>query len=131
MNKTIKMLMISDIFVMTGFGLITPILAIFIKDNIVGGTIFTAGVASTLFLLVKSVLQLPFSKYVDSHDDKVRWLILGTLLVTAVPFIYIFSSHIYYIYLAQIIYGIGSALAFPTWLSLWSTHLDTKHEGFE
>ena len=123
--------MISDIFVITGFGLIAPILAIFIKENLVGGTIFAAGISSTLYLTTKSLVQLPFSRYVDSHDDKVKWLLLGMLLISFVPFIYIFSTHVNYIYLAQIIYGLGSGLAYPTWLGLWSTHLDKKHESFE
>ena len=131
MNRTIKLLMISDIFVITGFGLIEPILAIFIKENLIGGTIFAAGLASTLFLVTKSIVQLPFSKYVDSHKDKIKWLILGTFFIAMVPFIYIFANHVKFIYLAQIFYGVGSGLAYPTWLSLWSTHLDRKHEGFE
>ncbi|MEK6900008.1 MAG: MFS transporter, partial [Nanoarchaeota archaeon] len=131
MNRTIKLLMISDIFVLTGFGLILPILAIFIKDNLIGGTIFSAGLASTLFLITKSVIQLPFSKYVDEHDDTKRWLIAGTLCISIVPFIYFFSNHIYFIYLAEILHGIGSGLAFPTWLGLWSTNLDKNKESFE
>ena len=131
MNRTIKLLMLSDIFVLTGFGLISPILAIFIKENLVGGSIFAAGLASTLFLVTKSLIQLPFSKYVDSHDDKVKWLIVGSLFVASVPFIYIFTTHIYYLYLAQLIYGIGGGLAYPTWIGLYSTHLDRNHESFE
>ena len=131
MNRTIKLLMFSDIFVMTGFGLMDPILAIFIKENLVGGTIFAAGIASTLFLVTKSVVQLPFSRYVDNHKDKVKWLIIGTFLIALVPFIYLFTNHIKYVYLAQFIHGIGSGLAYPTWLGLWSTHLDKKKESFE
>ena len=131
MNKTVKLLMLSDIFLLTGFGLIAPILAIFIKENLTGGTIIAAGLASTIFLITKSVIQLPFSRYVDSHKNKVKWLIIGTSLIVLVPFIYIFAKHINVIFLAQIIHGVGSGLAFPTWLSLWSTHLDKKHEGFE
>jgi len=131
MNKVIKLLMISDIFVITGFGLVDPILAIFIKENLIGGTIFTVGFASTLFLITKSVVQLPFSKYIDSHKDKLKWLIVGTFMVSLVPFIYIFLNDIKFVYLAQIIYGAGAGLAYPAWLSLWSTNLDKKHEGFE
>ncbi len=131
MNRTIKLLMISDIFLITGFGLIDPILAIFIKENIIGGTIFTAGLATTLFITTKSVIQLPFSRYVDSHNDKIRFLIIGTFMITLVPFIYMFTNSINGIFLAQFIHGIGSGLAFPTWLGLWSTHLDKKHESFE
>ncbi|MBW3004645.1 MFS transporter, partial [Candidatus Woesearchaeota archaeon] len=131
MNRTIKLLMFSDIFFMTGFGLIDPILAIFIKENLVGGTIFAAGLASTLFLITKCLVQLPFSRYVDSHDDKIKWLLIGSCLIATVPFIYIFTRHVYYIYFAQILYGLGSGLAYPTWLGLWSTHLDKNHESFE
>ncbi|MBU4351716.1 MAG: MFS transporter [Nanoarchaeota archaeon] len=131
MNRTIKLLLFSDVFVLTGFGLIDPILAIFIKENLIGGTIFAAGLASTLFLLTKCSIQLPFSRYVDKHDDKQKWLLLGTLFIAMVPFIYIFAQDIKMIYLAQILHGIGSGLAFPTWLGLWSTHLDKKKESFE
>ena len=123
--------MFSDIFVITGFGLMAPILAIFIKENLVGGTIFAAGLSSALYLIVKSLVQLPFSRYVDSHKDKIKWMVLGTILISIVPIIYILANHIYSIYLAQIIYGIGSGLAYPTWLGLWSTNLDKKHESFE
>ncbi len=131
MNKIIKFLMISDIFVITGFGLIDPILAIFIKDNLVGGTIFAAGFASALFLMTKCIIQLPFSRYVDKYDDKMRWLIVGTFLIAVVPFIYVFSTSINHIYIAQIFHGAASGLAFPTWLGLWSAHLDKKHQSFE
>ena len=131
MNKTIKLLMLSDIFIITGFGLIAPILAIFIKENLTGGTILAAGVASTIFLVVKSIVQLPFSKYVDKHENKVKFMILGVFLVSLTPFIYIFATHVNLIYLAQFIHGVGAGLAFPTWLGLFSTHLDKKHESFE
>lgn len=131
MNRTIKLLMLSDIFFLTGFGLIDPILGIFIKEDLIGGTIFMAGLASTLFLVTKCLIQLPFSRYVDKHDDKVKWLIVGSLLAASVPFGYIFVKHVHTIIFLQILQGIGSGLAFPTWLGLWSTHLDKKHESFE
>ena len=52
MNRTMKLLLLSDIFVLTGFGLIQPILAIYINDGeIAGGNMLTAGIASSLFLL--------------------------------------------------------------------------------
>ena len=58
-------------------------------------------------------------------------LIVGTFFITLVPFVYMNADHVNMIYLAQVIQGIGSGLAFPTWLGLWSTHLDRKHESFE
>lgn len=131
MDKAIKLLMISDIFVFTGFGLIDPILAIFVKENLVGGTIFAAGLASMIFMLTKSIVQIPFSRFVDSHDDRIKWLIIGTFIISTVPLMYFFSTNIHHIYFAQFIHGIGTGLAFPTWLGIWSLNLDKGHESFE
>ncbi len=131
MNRTIKILMLSDIFIFTGFGLISPILAIFIKENLIGGTIFAAGLATFIFWTTKSAVQLPLSKYVDRHDHKVTLLVIGTFVISAVPLLYIFAESVKWIYLAQFLYGIGSGLAFPCWLGLWSTNLDKHHESFE
>jgi len=125
--------MISDVLILTSFGLIDPILAIFFKENLIGGSIFIAGLAGMTFLLVKSAIQLPFSKWVDhsSYKKRLKWLIAGSFLIAIVPLIYIFAKHVRMIFIAQIIHGIGSGLAYPTWLGLWVTHLDKKQESFE
>lgn len=133
MNRTIKLLILSDIFVVTGFGLIDPILAIFINDKIIGGTIFTAGLASSLFWIIKSLVQLPISRYVDKHgfNYSIKLLIGSTFLISLVPILYIFSRHINLIFLAQIIHGLASGLAYPAWLGIWSTHMDKGKESYE
>lgn len=131
MNRTMKLLMLSDIFVLTGFGLIQPILAIFINNGVTGGTVFTAGLASALFMLTKSLVQLPFGIYIDGHARKMRWLIMGTLLMAIVPIIYVTANSVYQVYLAEVIYGLGSGLAYPTWLGLWSANLDKGRESFQ
>ena len=133
MNKIVRFLLLGDTVIFTGFGLSAPILAIFIADNVIGGSIFTAGIASALFFIVKAFIQIPFSRYIDSHDDSkaLRWLLVGTFLIVVVPFIYMIANHIYWIFLAQIIFGIGLGFYSPSWLGLWSVHLDEGHESFE
>ena len=132
MNRTMKLLLLSDIFVLTGFGLIQPILAIYINGGgVTGGTMLSAGLASALFLFTKSMVQLPFGHYVDKQPGKTKWLILGTFLMAGVPIIYITANSIYHIYLAEVIYGLGSGLAYPTWLGLWSANLDKGRESFQ
>src|SRR5271157_3571918 len=128
-NKKIAMPL--GIFLLTGFWLIQPILAIFINQGVTGGSVLTAGIASTIFLLTKSVIQLPFAKYIDDHGKKTRWLILGTLLMAVVPILYVTADSMYKIYLAELIYGLGSGLAYPTWLGLWSRNLNQGQESFQ
>lgn len=131
MNKILKILLFSDILIFMGFGLVTPILAIFIKENLVGGTIFAAGLSVFIFWITKSAVQLPLSRYVDRKDHRIPLLIAGTFIMTFVPISYIFINHVRWIYLVQILYGLGSGMAYPCWLGLWSTNLDKHHESFE
>ena len=131
MNKTLYFLWFSDIFIITGFGLVSPLMAIYITGTIVGGSILGAGIATALFLIVKALVQIPFSKYIDSHKDRTRWLWIGTFLVISVPIQYVLARNMMSIYIAQIIYGLGAGLANPAWLGIWSNHLDKHHESFE
>jgi MFS family permease len=130
MNKTLKLLTISDIFIFTGFGLISPILAVFIKDNLVGGTLLTVGIASAIFLLTHAILQIIFAETFCSKDR--RWmLILGTVLIALVPIGYIFSTTMWHIFIVQFIYGIGAGFAYPSWYSLFSSNIEKKQSGFQ
>jgi len=130
MNKTLRLLIISDIFVLSGFGLISPILAIFINSDLIGGSIFSAGLASMIFLITHAGLQLLFS-YKFNPKDRLWMLRLGTALIMLVPIGYIFSTNIYHIYLIEFVYGVGAAFAYPTWSSLFTSHLESGKRGFQ
>lgn len=51
--------------------------------------------------------------------------------MSSVPIIYITADSIFQIYLAEIIYGVGSGLANPNWLGLWSKNLECGQESFQ
>src|SRR3972149_6938030 len=130
-HKKLALIILSDFLILSSFGLIGPIFAIFIIENL-NGNIVAAGLSTTIFLVVKSVVQLPLSHYfTDKEKHKTRSLLLGTLFIIAVPFIYFFAKNIYAIFVAQAIYGLGAALAYPAWFSLFTTYMDKKHRGFE
>lgn len=131
MNKVILLLILSDILILSAFGLISPIFAIFLKEGISGGSIAAAGLASAIFFIIKSVVQLPLARYVDTKKGKLGFLWAGTFLIVLVPFFYALSPTIKYIYLTQAVYALGAAMAYPAWFSLFTIHLDKKHRGFE
>ena len=60
MNRTIILLTVSDIFLLTGFGLMQPILAIFIKENLIEGTIFVQNLQAGCLLLQKVLCRCLF-----------------------------------------------------------------------
>lgn len=130
MNKTLKLLIFSDIFVLSGFGLIAPIMAIFIDSNLTDGSIFSAGLASAIFLITHASLQLLFS-YKFRPKDRLWMLKLGTLIIALVPVGYILSTSIYHIYIVEFIYGVGAAFSYPAWSSLFTSNLENGKRGFQ
>lgn len=133
-NGFIKIMILSDFTLFSAFGLIAPIFAIFSATTLAGGTIFKAALGSTVFLLVKSVLQIPISKAIDKNHGEIDdyWTaVIGTYIIAIVPFLYFIINSIPQLYIVQVIYGIGGALAFPGWIAMYTRHLDRGHEGFE
>lgn len=55
----------------------------------------------------------------------------GTLLIALVPFGYIFSTHIWHIYIIEFVYGVGAAFAYPSWSSLFTANLEKGKRGFQ
>ncbi|MEX0920552.1 MAG: MFS transporter [Candidatus Pacearchaeota archaeon] len=132
MNKKLKLLILSDVLMISSFGLIAPIFAIFISENLVGGNLVTAGIAVSIFWIVRSAAQLPLSRYlIDKNKHQTRLLLFGTFMIILVPFIYLMASHVNTIFIAQAVYGLGTALAYPAWFSLFTTYMDKRHKGFE
>ncbi|MGB9707881.1 MAG: MFS transporter [Candidatus Pacearchaeota archaeon] len=130
MNQTLKLLIFSDVFVLTGFALISPIMAIFIKENLIGGSIATVGIVAAITTFVRCILQLVFA-HIAKPKHRYRMAVTGTLFIAVVPFIYFFSTNVTHIYIAALIHGFGAGLANPAWFSLFANNLAKGKKGFE
>lgn len=133
-NNVVKNLILSDIFILSGFGLILPIFAIFIEGNIDGATVEVIGFSWTIYLISKSMVQLPIAGIVDKikgEKDDFLFLLIGSLLFSMVPILYIFTSTITGLYIVQFIYGVLTGTTLPAWSAIYTRHIDKKHEGFE
>ena len=133
-NQVIQFMTYSDVLMLAGWGLVNPILAIFITEQIDGGTVVLAGFAMTTYLLVKSILQIPIARFIDlkrgERDD--YWvMIVGSILISVTAFLFMFASAPWHVIAIQIFGGIGSALSYPSWQSIFTKHLDKKEEGLE
>ncbi|MDO8601109.1 MAG: MFS transporter [bacterium] len=134
MPKVLRLLISYDLLTISSFGLLQPIFAIFLKEDITGASIASVGIASTIFLITKSVLPPFLGKIADSETGnkrKIRFLFIGSLLVVITPLIYIVATNMYHIYFAQFIYGLGYAFAFPAWYTLYTRFIDKNKEGYQ
>jgi len=133
-NKIVKYLILSDLIFYAGWGLITPIFAIFIVNNIQGGTILIAGIASSIYWVLKSVLRVPIGIFLDKHKgekDDYFFLVFGLLIAALIPFGYIFSKLPWHIYVLQTIYAIGMAMSLSGWSAIFTRHIDKGKEATE
>jgi len=133
MNPIVKILIASDAFIFFGLGLIGPIFAVFIINHLAGGSLSAAGTASAIYLVTKALFQLPVARFTDREPAQLRefWtLVVGYFMITLVPFFYLYITTVSGLYLAQFFYGLGSALAFPGWMSIFTKFADHEHAGF-
>ncbi len=133
-NKVILVLVASDLIIFFGFGLYSPIFAVFVEKQIKGATLETIGISSAIFLAVRSLIQIPLAKLLDIKKgihDNYYVLLIGTFIYCAVPFLYTFASTISQLFAIQALYGIGTAFAFASWNSVFTHHIDKNHVATE
>ena len=94
-NPVIRFLTISDVLILSGFGLITPIFAVFILNSIKGGNLEVVGIASAVYLLTRSLVQIPAAGMIDKikgEKDDFLAMIIGSLAFSLVPLLYLLIS---------------------------------------
>jgi len=137
-NKIVKILIISDFFLNLGWGFLAPIFAIFILENIAMQSISeatkVAGFAALFYWITKSLLEIPIGRFLDKkhgEKDDFWFMVAGTFITALVPIGYLFSSLPWHIYFFQIIHAVGMAMTLPSWLAIFTRHIDKGKEAFE
>lgn len=134
MHKVLRVLILSDLFIIGSFGLVQPIFAVYMLQNVVGTTITAIGVAVTIQLVTKAVVQIIVAKWTDEEPGNRRelWtLFAGSILMSLVSFGYIFANNLSILYTLQFLYGFGAALAFPGWVVMYTRYIRAEKAGFE
>lgn len=124
----------SDFFVNAGFSVFAPIFAIFVTKQIDGGTLQVVGFAAAIVQIAKISLEIPIAKFLDKNHgeyDDFYSLILGSVFIAMVPFMYLIATEVRHIYFISVLYGIGIAFTVPPWYAIFSRHLDKLNESLE
>jgi MFS family permease len=132
-NKVIKILIASDFILQAGWGLIGPIFALFITNNIEGGSIAVVGFAAATYWLTKSVVQLFIGRLIDFKEgerDDFIFLIFGMIIANLVPLGYLFSTEIIHIFILEFIRGLAMACVIPSWFGIFTRHINRGSEAF-
>lgn len=132
-NKVIRILITSDFLLQSGWGLIGPIFAIFITEQIQGGSLIIVGFITATYWITKSIVQLFIAYFLDikkGEKDDFQFLIKGMCVANLIPFGYFFATQVYHIFILEIIRGIAMACVIPSWSAIFTRHIDKGWEAF-
>lgn len=133
-NKVIKVLILSDVALLSGIGFVSPIFAVFLTNRIQGGNLEVVGYATAFYLITYSLIVIPFARYLDKNHgekDDLYFIIIGNLLSSLAVLGYIFSKLPWHIYLLQVIYAIGMGMNTPGYTAIFTRHIDKGKEAFD
>ena len=126
-GRLVKYFIISDFFLLAGWGLIDPVFSVFIVQRVIGGTLTTVGIAAAIYWILRSVLQVPIANYLDStpgeHDDFVA-LVGGLLLIGISAIAMCWVTNIWELYVIHAVHAVAFALYYASWPTIFSRHLD-------
>lgn len=133
-NKVIKILILSDLIFWSGWGLISPIFAVFVVEKIQGGNVAVVGIATAIYWILKSFLRIPIGIFLDNRpgeEDDFWFLFFGLIITSLVPFGYLMASYPWHIYLLQILFAIGMAMALAGASAIFTRHIEKGKEATE
>jgi len=134
MNAVVRFLILSDAIWVGALGFLGPIFALFITGYIQGGSAEVAGVAAAIYLVTKSIFQIPIASIIDHIAGEVDdfWaLFVGSFGAALVPLLYLVIHTPMQLYGVQFLYGICTAAAFPPFMAIIGRHMDKNREGSE
>lgn len=132
-NKVIRTLIFSDFLLQSGWGLIGPIFAIFLTEQIEGGNLAAVGFVTAFFWLTKSIFQPFIAHYLDikkGERDDFDFLVKGFYVANLIPLGYFFATEIWHIFLLEFIRGVAMASVVPSWMAIFTRHIDRGWEAF-
>jgi MFS family permease len=126
-NKSLRVLLLTNAFILFAGAMLGPIYAIFVED--IGGHVLEAGLAGAVFALAAGITSL-FSGYVaDKMKNRVLIVVIGYMVMGAGFLFYNWVNSIATLFLAQIVIGIGEALYSPAFDLVYTRHLDKGKAG--
>lgn len=137
-NKIIKILIMSDFFLNLGWGLLSPVFALFILQEITFNNPIkaaeVAGFTALFYWVTKSFIEIPLGRFLDKKDgekDDFWFMTIGLFIVGLLPLGFLISSQPWHIYVLQIVRAVGMAMTLPSWLAIFTRHIDKGKEAFE
>lgn len=132
-NPIVKAYIISESLIWSAWNFVTPIAAIFVINNVTGGSIQSAAFGYSFYLVSRVIIELIVGRSLIGATDKKKftYTVLGLFIITLSYLGFAFTSTLLILYLFYFLFGLGIGIAAPAKNSLFSVHLDKDKEASE
>jgi len=133
-SRIVKIFVLAQVMLISGWSLIVPIFAVFVLDRIVGATLVTVGIVSAIYFVLKSLIQIPIANYLDKtpgEKDDFYAVITGAILAAASAFAFILVKEIWQLYIVEALHAIAFGIYVPAWAGMFSRHHDKDHDSLD
>ncbi|MDH5533897.1 MAG: MFS transporter [Candidatus Pacebacteria bacterium] len=133
-NPVVKFLILSDVLVVGATGMLAPLFALFIEDYIIGSSAMVVSVAMGVFLISRSLLQIPIATLIDKikgEEDDFNFMFIFSVLMALTPLLYLYIKTPVQLYLVQALLGVFTAITYPSYMAIFTRHVDKNREGTE
>lgn len=132
-NPLVKAYIVGETFLFSAYNAVTPIFAVFVANDIAGGSIEIAASSYSTYLIFRVLFEIISGAWITKASEKTK-IFVSMLGIVIVGFSYVgfaLSSTVWMIFLFFAITGIGLGIASPAKNALFSTHLDKNKESTE
>jgi len=133
-NPVIRFLILSDVLIIGAAGMLGPIFAFYIENFVQNGNEQVAGIAAAIFLITKSLFQIPIAAIIDKirgERDDFYVMVPFSILMSLAPLLYLLVSQPWQLYTVQLLMGLFTAMTFPSYMAIFTRHIDKTKEGIE
>lgn len=115
----------ADIFVGVVF-------ALYITQNIAGGTAIHVGLVLGLYRIVRAFFAIPIGRYLDKHRGHIDeyFFLLGSGFLVGITYMFLFfASELWHVYLGIAVIALGHAIDIGSWKVLFYSNLPDDAKG--
>ena len=132
LNNTIRRFILSDLILFSGWGLISPLMSVFIVQEI-NGSLIDVGISVAIYWFIRSIIELPLANKLDKtrgEKDDFYVLMTGLFIVAIAAFAFAAIENVSQLYVIKTIEAIGFAMYYSSWSGIFSRHLDKDRIAF-
>lgn len=118
MNKRLRILLAADALISGSYGMMMPILPLFMTSNVSGANLKTIAIAISIYLFSQAAFGWIFSAYMhhkNTADRAIGGVFFGSICIALVPAAYMNSWDMAQIMLTQALLGLGFGMMYQGW----------------